>query len=725
MTSYDFGLSGSVWLLVLSCLIGFALSIFVYRTTVPPISTRRKVFMIFLRGSGLALLLFILFEPLLNLVKVTEEPARVAVMLDNSQSAAMQDASVDRRAQYTAALAEIDEELFSDDNRVLRFDRRADRIENFAPDSLDFNGELSNISSAFKDVFNDVERDNIRALVLVSDGAFNAGQNPIYDAELLGRPVYTVGIGDSTEPRDVSVQTIITNELAYVGVPAPVNVNVRSSGYSEGEIAVRLLDNGAVIDEQIVQLREGANSYSLVFEYLPNEEGTRKIEARIDAVEGELTDKNNRVVEFVRVLKSKRKVVILAGAPTPDLGFVRSTLESNKNVEVSTFIQKKGAEYIGAAPTPADLVQAELIITIGFPVSSTSPEVVQMLAGALERGRPLMFMASREIDYVRLRPLEPYLPFNVSASQQRELLVTPDVPPTALGHPIMKIDGSGADGQYWNAMPPVFRTETFVKVKPEADVLASIRVNNAPLNEPLIAVRTLQNRKSMAVFAYGLFRWKTLGYAAEISRGRTQTPDVFTSFMENSVRWLTTRDQGKLVRVKTSREQYSSGERVEVIGQVYDETYEPLENADVRVRITGAEEPRDIVLTPLGGGRYSAEVEGLPQGEYSFDARVLVNDAQYGTDNGRFSIGEVSIEFQNPRMNAALLRTLSERTGGKFFAAGDLPGLYDAIKQHRGFQARPVSERSEIALWNLPWLLAAAVLLFGLEWFMRKRSGMV
>lgn len=725
MTSYSFGLSAPWWLPVLCMILALGLSLWVYRVTVPPISTARKVVLILLRTLALSILLFILFEPVLNLITITEEPPRVVVLFDNSQSMAMKDASVDRKEVYTQAIRSLDiTSAFGDNAQVFSFDENVRYIHPFAPDSLRLTGQMTDISKGFSTVFTDAERDNIRAVLLVTDGAFNAGENPLYNAELLGRPVFTIGIGDSTEPKDISVQSLITNEIAYVNSPVPVNINIRSAGFEQGEVKVVLKDNGAVIGEQTITMRSGTQTYPLVFEYKPAQEGVRKLTAEVSSLTGELTTKNNSVTDFIKVLKNKRTIALLAGAPSPDVSFLHTILSEDPNITVEMFVQKKGADFYENQPTQQALANAEAVVLVGFPIASTPATVLDLVKKVAEGGKPLFFIASQFTDYSKLKPLEPYLPFTVTSSRPQELLVMADVKPPALGHPSMKLAGTDADLNVWNQLPPIFRTETFVKAKPEAEVLSTLKVNNAPLNEPLILARSLQNKRSFAILGYGLFRWKLLGYAAETARGNTP-PDVFATFMRNSLRWLTTQEQGKFVRIRTTKELYANGEKVEFVGQVYDASYNPLDNADVRVKITGGKEPRDVVLTSLGGGRYTAVVEGLPGGDYNYNGTASVDNQPYGTDNGRFSIGEINIEYFNPRMNAQLLRSISDRTGGKFYTPANLASVINDIKNVRGFAARPVTEKSEWALWNFVWLLGLAILVFALEWFLRKRGGMI
>lgn len=764
MSSYNFGLSASWWVLALCGLAAVALALYAYRITTPPVSTPRRIFLLTLRTLALWTLLFALFEPILTLLRANDEPPRIAAVLDNSQSAGMTDASINRRDQYRSLLEAVNlKRLLGGDTvlPVLLFDNAVHELSAgaFAVDSLKFTGQFSNLAKPLQSVFETAERTNTRAVLLVTDGAFNAGENPLYAAENLGRPLVIVGVGDSTEPKDLKVQSLLTNDIGYVNATLPVNVNIAANGFTGGgEATIVLKDNGVVVGEQRFVLRPSAASgtasglasqtssaiQSFAFEFKPKEAGVRKVTAEINVksgFDGELTAKNNASSVFVNVLKNKRKVVLLAGQATPDISFVRTTLTENNNVECVGFIGTPQGEFLNDTGTPAantlaaTLAEAESIVLVGFPASFTPASAVEAVKTEAARGKPLLFIAARDIDYGKLRPLEPYLPFVTLSAGQQEMLALADVKAQSLANPVMKLTGTDADAKLWNNLPPIFRTETLFKVKPESEVVATIRVNNVPLGEPLIVQRTLSNAKSLAVLGYGLYRWKLLGYAAEQAKGR-DIPDVFATFLDNGLRWLTTNDQGKFVRIKTTRELYANGEVVEFTGQVYDRSYNPVDNADVRVTIAGAaaggsrqSTPREILLSALGGGRYTAQVQGLAQGEYSFSGVAALNNQPYGSDEGRFSVGELNIEYQNLRMNAALLRRMAERTGGRFFTAQQViqnpQALTDALTKAPNFKARPVTERTEITVWNRPWLLAIAIGLFALEWFTRKRSGMV
>ncbi|MBK9246578.1 MAG: VWA domain-containing protein [Ignavibacteria bacterium] len=728
MNSYSLGISGSWLLVVLTILCALGLALYSYYTTIPPISTGKKSFLITLRTLALSLLIIALFEPILSLVRSSIDEPQLAVLLDNSQSMTIRDIKGNRLEGFKNALTSSNVLSLNDAAHVAKFQDNVLSINHAAIDSLKFDGQLTDISSAIRWIGERADNVNLQAGLLITDGAFNTGANPLYEAEMLGKPLYIIGIGDSSEPKDIAVQTIITNEITYLDASVPVNVNIKSAGITDekdSETKLILSDNGIMVAEQTIRLRSEQNIYSALFDYHPKIEGIHKLIASIAPKNGELTPKNNSLSEFINVLKQKRKVVLFAGAPSSDVSFIRSILDKEKGAEVTAFIQKQGAEFYESQPNSQSMKDAETIVLIGFPNSSTPVSVMQMIAQECERGKPLLFVASLQTDYTKLRILEPYLPFAIVSSRPQEFLAFADVPQRALSNSLLKITGTNDDARLWNQLPPIYRTETFVKMKPESEVLSTIKVNTTPLSEPLISSREFQGKKSVAILGYGLYRWKLLGEAAEVSKGRQDMPDILSIFLQNTTKWLTATDNQKSVRIRTSKKLYSSGEKVECIAQVYDQTLAPIENADVIVKISGGKSPREVHLTPISNGRYTGQIDGLSEGDYAFSGSVTVNQKPYGSDNGRFSVGDIALEYQNVRMNSELLRQIAERTGGKFYTPETASALLNDLKKQPTFKERTITQKSEFALWNLPWMLASALLFFAVEWFVRKRSGMV
>lgn len=726
MNTYTFGINGSWLLFIILMLLSIGFSIYNYRQTIPPISERKKVILISLRSIGLGLLLFILFEPILTMITGKEEPPVLAVLLDNSQSVAMADASGSRKISYLKAIDESDfQSLDEKQLDVNLFDSEVKTITEFTKNNLDFKGQLTDISLGLKEVMGKVDDKNIQAVLLISDGAFNTGTNPIYTADVLGKPVFVIGIGDSIEPKDLSIQSILTNDIVYVDNPVPVNVNIKSSGYETGEIKVELFDNETVIGTQMFNINPDRQEFTAIFEYKPKVDGVRKLTAKVNSLPNEITLKNNSKSEYIEVLKNKRKISIFASSPSPDVSFVRNALLDENGTEVKSFVQKNNIEFYEANPTEKDFKETEIYVLIGFPGNNTSPSIMQSIRNELDKGKSLFFIASKDINYNNLRIIEDELPFVTTSTKPMEFLVIPDVNLNAVSNPLLRITGNTEDLKYWTQLPPIFRTETFVKVKPESEVISTMKINNVPLKEPLILSRSVGNKKSVAVLGYGIFRWKLLGYASDNARGKKDTPDLFTYFIQNTAKWLSVDIENKFVDIRTTKKFYSSSEKVYFIAQIYDKSFNPVENASVSLMIKGAGESKELILNSMGNGRYTGEIEGLAEGGYFFSGDAIVNGSKLGTDNGRFSVGELGLEYQNMTMNVPLLRSIAERTGGKFYLPKNANKFLEDLKKAKSFRPISITEKSELTLWNLPWVITIAIICLSVEWFIRKRAGMV
>jgi hypothetical protein len=510
----------------------------------------------------------------------------------------------------------------------------------------------------------------------------------------------------------------------YVNDKAPVNVRFDANGFDNQSVNVSLFEENTKIGESDVELVPGRIEYSVDFVYEPKVEGNRKLTVKLENLDGEITYRNNQMSKFVKVLKNKRVVSFFSGAATPDISFIKNAIRELEGVETRDFIQSLGPAFY-AEPTQTDMNETEVFVFINFPTQTTSEAVIQNLLSHISRGKSILFIAGRDTDYSKLRKFEEYLPFNLASTRAKEFMVNLDLNPRALTNPLVRISGTEEDLSLWNNLPPIFKTETFVRIKSESELIASIKVNNVPIAEPLIMTREFQGIKSVAVMGYGLFRWKLGSTALEMSRQRTNTTDIFTMFFENSIRWLSLKDKAKQLIIKPSKEMYNVGERIEFVAQVYDASYQTVDNAIVDLQISAANETLNIVLSPIGNGRYFGAIESLPAGDHTFSGTAKLGNNILGKDDGRFSVGETPAEYMNLRMNASLLRNIAYLSGGKFYTQDNVESILDDIKNHKNYKARPVTERSEFTLWSQPWLMITALLLLSVEWFIRKRSGML
>ncbi len=725
-----------------------------YRRTVPRTTPRRRRLLISLRAIGLALILFILFQPVLTLTKTNELSPRISLVLDNSKSMRLPQSGSDtswsknRRAEMIASVKKIiPEDILSNAEKLnsYSFSEQTENLKGALPNSLDSlkaDASVTDISSIFSFIQEEQKTKNIGAIILYSDGAYTSASNPIYSAEKLGIPVYAVGLGDSTEIRDVALSEIFTNEVATINVAQPVDVTIHSVGAKSGDrVMVSLFAEGEKIGEEAVSLKEGTSDYTLTFSFLPKKEGIVKLTAKVTPSDPAMdaTKKNNIRISYVNVLKNKFRIILFAGSPSSDVSFVRDYFEGRKEIEFISYVQKQGAEFYEGNPTAEKVKDADLVILIGFPIASTSNESIALIRKLLVgESRPMLFIPSRTLDLDKLRSLEDAMPFSLKGAKasSNELKVSAALTADKKDNPIFRAKSEQTSQTKWESLAPLIKTETHFAAKPESDVLADATVQGVKLGEPLVISRTVGKSRQIAFTGYGLWQWKLTSFGRErafasLSRKKDSVAigeSALDIFLGNSTRWLVTHDDQKRVRIAPTRKLYDAGEKIEFTAQIYDESFIPLDGAIVTAKIIGGNLSSPIALTlePLSNGRYSAKLpQGLAAGDYTYSGEAKTDAKLIGADGGRFNVGDYSPEFAEPRMRSDILRALAERTGGKFYTPETAASIMKDIEASSNFHAKKLEEKKDYEGRNMWQLLILAVMFFSTEWFIRKRTGML
>jgi hypothetical protein len=701
--------------------IALALSFLFYRHTLPVVTSKKRILLIFLRAAALSLLAVLLLEPVLRLVTSSAVIPSLAVLVDNSQSMRITDRTINRAAELKR-LGQSEMLHHVEGRAALHYYTFGTRLRTHASithDTLALDEQTTDIASALRALSREHEQTPFNAVLLISDGSYNLGHNPVYEAERIGLPFYTVGIGDSSEQKDVVLTRVAVNEVVYGDAPAPVDATIKSSGYSGMRAVVSLQEGSRELDHATAILSEGTREYPIHLSYVPQGEGLKRLSVAVAPLPGELTTSNNQRSFFVRVLKTRLHVVLIAGSPSPDLTVIRQTLLEQNKFSIHTFTQRQASGFYEGPLLQPVLDSADCLILVGFPTSGTSGSTLQSIQNSVLRDhKPFLFVNGRNVDLVRLQALGSVLPFTADLTSTTEQSVSFEPAEKQRDHPLVQLDRSGGS-EAWKKLPPLFRTMSTYHAKPEAITLGYAALQGVVLPDPLVLVRSINRQKCVALLGYGIWRWRLM------AQGSPQTEDLLTTFLSRTLQWLAAPDDTKPVRISTGKETYRQGEPVEFSGQVYDAQSRPVDNALVRITTMQGMETFETDLRSIGSGRYEGILGGLGEGEYSFRGTARSGETEIGDDRGHFTVGGLNLEFQDTRMNAPLMRELAYRTGGKFFPSSESDTLETALFAQSFFAPHEHVSSTTLELWHLLYVPGVIVLLLTIEWTIRKRSGML
>src|ERR1039457_825523 len=228
-------------------------SVYTYRYTVPLVNPKRKNILTALRALGLLCILFIIFEPKLSLAKRLIIKPKTLIYIDNSRSIRINDGT-NREGHVKDFIQDIIKGKLEETSGIFTFGSKLKEIRTDSLSQINFSEGSTNFSNIFSDIKK--EEQNISAIAIISDGVITEGTNPVFTAEKLGVPVFTVGIGDSSRKNDVEIKNVLYNEYIYAGTPTAIVVSVSNKGFAGKSVNLSLYENDKPVEQKSIILNE-------------------------------------------------------------------------------------------------------------------------------------------------------------------------------------------------------------------------------------------------------------------------------------------------------------------------------------------------------------------------------------------------------------------------------------------------------------------------------------
>ena len=689
-----------------------AYTYYVYRFTVPPVSKTKKIILVALRTVALIVILFIFFEPVLSFTKkIILEPINL-IFVDDSRSMTIKDGT-DRINKVKEITSDFLTNPILAKDEIYLFGSHIRELSEDSLDNLGFDDAVTNISQIFSSI--EMDKKNYSTIIMITDGVVTAGSNSINTAINLGLPIFTIGIGDTVQRKDAAVKRVQYNRLLYAETPTTISVTLLHNGLNGENTNISLYEDNVLMEQKNIVLNKTGIQNEL-FTYTPQTSGEKKLTVVISTLSDEFTSANNKKVFYINVLSNKVKVLILAGSPSPDLTFIKNALRTDENFTVKSlthiskdkFAEQGSLEFVDSA---------DIYFLIGFPSNETSPELLNRVIRRINYSRvPFFFTFAEGININKLRALQSELPFSILGENRGFREVQPQIFNDQKNNPIIQNRAHNILDA-WNNLPPISQPSNDFVPKPESNVIAKINVNNTVLNLPLIISRSFSGKRSIAVLGKDIWKWKLKTVRRDY--------DLFNSFIINSLKWLNVSDKNKRVKITINKKNYSLGELIEFEAQVYDESINPISDAEIKLNIKSGTDNYELDMQNAGNGLYEGSIRINKKGDFVFSGNALLDGKKLGSIAGTFNIGELDLEMIDTRMNYELLNLLANETHGEFADANNYKQLFGKIRIENEKSRKAKFATSEITLWSNDWLMVIAILLFSLEWFLRKRAGML
>ncbi|HEX5111495.1 MAG TPA: hypothetical protein VFV79_01500 [Saprospiraceae bacterium] len=689
------------WYLLFCVLLGLGAAIFLYRRDSTFLDQPRilRTSMAVLRGVVVTVLSALLLAPLLKLLQTRTEPPVILIAQDQSTSIKDAMSKADSTAYVTSLNTLYDKLSKKYTVRRIGFGEEVKEVDQwkFADKASDMGEMMSYLQAQYRG-------ENIGAVILATDGAYNRGKNPLYVSGDLKAPLSVIALGDTVRKTDLQVKDVFHNSIAYLSDKFKIQVDlsaIRLNGATTNLELKHVTDKQTkVLESQLVQIDGDPFFQTKEFTIEASESGVQHYRIQLSQVKNEVTYANNVRDFFVEVIDSRLKVLVLANSPHPDLAIFKNALLEQKNYEVDV----KMAGEVG----PDQLNKYDLVILHQLP-SLKNP--VQSILGELDKlNLSRVFVVGYQTD--------------LNAFNHSQTLVRIDNPGNNAPNEVTMIYNPGfttfkTSGELQTKLAtfsPLLSPYGEYTPSPSAQILAYQRIGKVDTQFPLILMGETNDRRTCVITGEGLWKWQLYDQLQNGSK-------VITHELLNQLcQYTSTKSDKRKFRVSTPKKLFTELEEISFQAELYNDNYELINTPEVTLKIRNGEGEEFDYTFNTSGDEYALNIGRFPEGNYSYSARTELNGVKQNAD-GKFVIQPVQLEALSSTADHGLLRQLADQYGGKVVTPAQMETLGDDILNMDSIKPVLYSSTQTQPLIHLKWLCLILLAALSLEWFLRRYYG--
>lgn len=648
-----------------------------------------------LRFCFLFVLTFLLLEPLVKRNEKEIEKPMLAVAIDNSSSMRLTADSAGLAAGVNKVMETIEDRL-GEDHEIHYFlagDGAREGRE------IAFNEEVSNLSKTLKNIDDRFENQNLGALILLSDGIYNQGVNPVYYKRRSGAPVYALAMGDTLPHRDLVLEEVRHNRIAYLGnqFPLVAVLNARDLAGKRSKLVVR--ESGKVVYEKAIEINAFQWNLQEEIRLKAEKSGMVRYDISLEPVGGEHNLLNNRKTIYLEVIDARNKVLLLANSPHPDVAALAASIRSNEHYEVKT-------EYAFSMTEPK---WEEINLLILHQLPSLRYPITPLLEKAQARNIPVFFVCGEQTHYPELRRWSQGLSVQSSQLNSNEAIpvVNPGFSLFQLSEPTLAA---------LKRLPPLYSPFGSYGASNPMRVLLHQKIGSIESGDPLLAFSDGEEQKTGVLFGEGFWRWRIYDFE---KNGNHEAVDELLSRV---VQFLSAKKDMRPFRAFPLKPRFNENEHVQFQAELYNETFQLINDAGVSLRIISDAGKEYTYRFGRNQGGYSLDAGFLTPGDYRYVASVIHNGKKLESA-GLFSVSPLQLEALNTRADFHLLYQLAEKSGGSGFLLSQAEALCDSIAANKRIHSVSYTTTTLKDLINLKLIFWILVAFISCEWFIRKFKG--
>jgi uncharacterized membrane protein len=579
------------------------------------------------------------------------------------------------------------------------------------------------------------------AVVLFSDGITNGDIKSLDGAPALPVPVFTVGVGDAENFVDVRLTKLAAPDFAFRGREFKLDVIVAASGMKGKTLPLFFNRGKNLVTTRNITVDSDPFEQKITLSFTPKELGTHGFSLTIPSQPGEQIAQNNHKEFKVDVQRDKLRVLTLSGSPAWNYRFLRMAMKQDPLIELVSFVFLRTPtdsvdvpeSQLSLIPFPIDdifleeLKNFDVIVLDDFSYRAYfNPVYLERVREFVRDGGGLaMFGGSRAFDSggygeSALREVLP-VELDGKGSYQSAGAVNAVLTPTGKAHPITRLlPDPKMNEEAWSKMPPLTGLNQVRGARGE--VLIAAGGNGAGGSAPLLSIGRFGKGRTLALMSDDAWRWNF------IAVGNKESPQNHLKLVRQALRWLAQEPSFEQVQLRPIAAA-QPGEKVALKLKVLNDDFTPARQASVQLRVFGAEGEPTLLAAGADGeeGEYGAEFIPTREGTYRVEAEASLAGKMLGKDRSSFAATFSYGETEDGRPRLDLLKQIAEASKGEYFTIAEWneKSLAKIAAKLEAVAPSQIIEQRQTRLWSTLWPFAIILLLLSLEWWMRRKWGLI
>lgn len=738
-----------------------------------------------LRSTAVALVIFILAGPVWHHRQVVGTLGRVVFAVDTSRSMTLTDSQSDlerdnRLERATRILLgdssepgwleqitkthEVDVVAFNGEDPVaiwssadrqplpISFDWEADGAETDIASPLAMTLSSLNLNAGGETESDSGEYDSLRraAVVLMTDGRDTARRRDTSNvasslAKRLaggGTEVYTVGLGSPDEPPDVGIVEAIRPETVGAEGKLAGQIVVKRFGNANDPVTVRIESDGEVVWQRSIEMpAAGQQSVPFEIDVPPLVEASRakaprgidrtnevlRLVAKVESSGDDFSAENNSVDFRVSASTRNRKLLVVDGSSRWETRYLKNLFERDPAWETNVVlfgpgtsmpILRRGEESGTFPATAAQLATYDAMLLGDVEGDQFTADDRQRIADFVAEGGGLVMIDGRHGGLRKLAQSElaELMPVTyesqATSSPPRRLRATV----AGLEQPsLVLIDDNTRLAEFWEKLPaPKWNADT--QLAEGAEVWAEA-VWNESRSTPWLATRMYGAGRVFYFASDQTWRWRYK--VADRFHARFWNQLIIAA-MEPP---YSASDQ--FVSLGTDKVEYRGDQRIAIRARLRNTMGAPVADATVDALIVQDElivGSVPLALENRNRGTYVGMAPPMPAGEYDIRIRASgFDESALLASTPVWVSPKDNLEMQRMSLDENALKQIASAGGGQYVHESD-PGR---MLQWLGPLSSGTVIESDTVLWQSAFWFWPIIAILAVEWWCRKRAGLV